>query len=120
MLWILSDFKDCEQLPRDDLELVDAGVQTEDISDEVDAKVTRDQQTQTEEVKVEEESESHVKVILIECIIATSPNMLACLDGEPGVQPGWGGSEGWLVWAAEWGDEQNIWIVITVKNQKLL
>ena len=72
-------------------------MQTEDISDEVDAKVTRDQQTQTEEVKIEEESESHVKVILIECIIATFPNMLACLDGEPGVQPGWGGSEGWLV-----------------------
>ena len=65
MLWILSDFKDCEQLPRDDLELVDAGVQTEDISDEVDAKVTRDQQTQTEEMQVEEESESHVKVITL-------------------------------------------------------
>ena len=45
--------------------MVDAGVQTEDINDEVDAKVTRDQQTQTEEVKVEEESESHVKVILL-------------------------------------------------------
>ena len=61
----MSDFKDCEQLPRDDLELVDAGVQTEDISDEVDAKVTRDQQTQTEEMQVEEESESHVKVITL-------------------------------------------------------
>ena len=93
----MSDFKDCEQLPRDDLELVDAGVQTEDISDEVDAKVTRDQQTQTEEMQVEEESESHVKVMLIECLIATFPNMLSCLDGEPGVQPGWGGCEGWFV-----------------------
>ena len=93
----MSDFKDCEQLPRDDLELVDAGVQTEDISDEVDAKVTRDQQTQTEEMQVEEESESHVKVI--KHLIATFPNMLPlpCLDGEPGVQPGWGGCEGWFV-----------------------
>ena len=70
-------------------------MQTEDISDEVDAKVTRDQQTQTEEMQVEEESESHVKVITT--LTATFPNMLPCLDGEPGVQPGWGGCEGWFV-----------------------